>query len=151
MIAIMSKHCIEDYYEELNVCLCTLIGYYDDIDKWKTTRISKMQMAFQHVETFLVTFPKSFLARRWEQNIIYYLTVDELAPALDQLLETQNTSFIIGRHHVLTATTSSSASAKSIASELSTLQAEQVSHRLGGAGGSHQTMIQWQCQPLANW
>jgi hypothetical protein len=62
MIAIMSERCVEDCYEELNACLHTLIGYYDDIDTWKTTLISKMQMALQHVEAFLVTFPESFLA-----------------------------------------------------------------------------------------
>jgi hypothetical protein len=57
----MSKRCVEDYYEELNVHLRTLTGYYDDIDRWKTTPISKMQMALQHVEAFLVTFFESFL------------------------------------------------------------------------------------------
>jgi hypothetical protein len=61
MIAIMSKRCVEDCYEELNACLRTLIGYYDDIDTWRMTPISKMQMALQHVETFLVTFLESFL------------------------------------------------------------------------------------------
>jgi hypothetical protein len=66
MIAIMSKHCVEDCYEELNAHLHTLIGYYDDIVMWRTTPISKMQMALQHVETFLVTFLEHFLVRRWE-------------------------------------------------------------------------------------
>jgi hypothetical protein len=45
-------------------------------------------MALQHIEAFLVTFPESFLVRRWEHNIIHYLTANELALALDQLLET---------------------------------------------------------------
>jgi hypothetical protein len=126
MIAIKSKHCIEDCYEELNVHLRTLIGYYDDIDMWRRTPISKMQMALQHVETFLVTFPESFLARRWEQNIIRYLTVVESALASDQLLETQNTSSSLAAmtSSSLTATISLLAFAKSIASELSTLRAK---------------------------
>jgi hypothetical protein len=47
-----------------------------------------MQMALQQVEAFLVTFPESFLARKWEQNIVHYLKVDELAPTFNQLLET---------------------------------------------------------------
>jgi hypothetical protein len=66
MIAIMSKRCVEDCYEELNARLRTLIGYYDDIDTWRTTPISKMQMALQHVEAFMVTFLESLVARRWE-------------------------------------------------------------------------------------
>jgi hypothetical protein len=66
MIAIMSKRCIEDCYEELNAHLRTLIGYCDYINTWKTTPISKMQMALQHVEAFLVTFLETLLARRWE-------------------------------------------------------------------------------------
>jgi hypothetical protein len=61
MIVIMSKRYVEDCYEKLNVHLRTLIGYYDDIDMWRTTPISKIQMAIQHVETFLVTFLESFL------------------------------------------------------------------------------------------
>jgi hypothetical protein len=84
----MSKRYVEDCYEELNARLHTLIRYYDDIDMWRTTPISKMQMALQHIEAFFVTFPKSFLAQRWEQNIICYLTADKSAPASDQLLET---------------------------------------------------------------
>ncbi len=39
MITIMSKHCVEDCYEELNARLRTLIGYYDDINMWRTTPI----------------------------------------------------------------------------------------------------------------
>jgi hypothetical protein len=66
MITIISKCYIEDCYEELNVCLHILIGYYDDIIMWRMTPISKMQMALQHVEAFLVTFLKLFLARKWE-------------------------------------------------------------------------------------
>lgn len=46
-----------------------------------------MQMAFQHVEALLVTFLESFLARRWEQNVICYLTADESAFTSNQMLE----------------------------------------------------------------
>jgi hypothetical protein len=45
-------------------------------------------MALQHIEAFLVTFPESFFARKWEHNIIHYLTADELALTSNQLLET---------------------------------------------------------------
>jgi hypothetical protein len=92
-------------------------------------------MALQHVEAFLVTFPESFLAQRWELNIIRYLTADELTPASDHLLEMQNTS------SSSTATTSLLVSAKSIASKLSTLQAKKISRPSGRVGGSHQTVI----------
>jgi hypothetical protein len=87
---------------------------------WKMTLISEMQMAFQHVEAFPVTFLEALLARRWEQNIIRYLIVDELAPTLDQLLETQNTfsSSTAMMSSSSIATTSLLASTKSIASEL---------------------------------
>jgi hypothetical protein len=54
MIAIMSKHCIQDCYEALNARLRALIGYYDDINTWRTTPMNKMQMALQHIEAFLV-------------------------------------------------------------------------------------------------
>lgn len=102
---------------------------------WRMTPIIKMQMALQHVETFLVTFLECFLAWRWEQNIIRYLTIDESTPKSNQLLETQNTS------SSSIAMISLSTSAKSIASELSTLRAEHVSHRSGGVGASHHTVI----------
>jgi hypothetical protein len=81
MITIMSKCYVEDCYEELNARLRTLIRYYDDINTWRMKLISKMQMALQHVVTFMVTFLESFLARKWEQNIICYLIADESAPA----------------------------------------------------------------------
>jgi hypothetical protein len=45
---------VENYTNKQN-------GYYDDIDMWRTTPISKMQMALQHVEAFMVTFLESFL------------------------------------------------------------------------------------------
>ncbi len=47
--------------------------------------------------------------------------------------------------------TSLLASAKSIALELSTLRAKHISRQSSGVGGSHQTVIQWQCRPLVNW
>ncbi len=152
MITIMYKRCVEDCYKKLNVRLCTLIGYYDDIDTWRTTPISKMQMAFQHVEALLVTFPESFLAWRWEQNIICYLTADESTFTSNQMLEMQSTSssLVAMTFSSLAAMTSLLTFTKSITSELLTLRAKHVSHWLGEVGGSHQTMIRWQCQPLAN-
>ncbi|CAM6067825.1 unnamed protein product [Sphagnum tenellum] len=48
------------------------------------------------------------------------------------------------------ATTSLLTSAKSIASELSTLRAKHVSRQSGKIGGPHQTMIQQQHRPSAN-
>jgi len=66
-----------------------------------------------------MTFPESFLARRWQHNIIRHLIADEWAPASDQLLETQNTfsSLAATTSSTSTATTSLLASAKSIALE----------------------------------
>jgi hypothetical protein len=42
MIPIMFKLYVEKCYEELNAHWCILIGYYDDINTWKTTPINKM-------------------------------------------------------------------------------------------------------------
>jgi hypothetical protein len=82
MITIMSKHCVEDCYEELNARLRTLIGYYDDINMWRTTPISKMQMALQHVKHSWS--PSLNLSLREDGsiiNIIRYLNIDESTPA----------------------------------------------------------------------
>jgi hypothetical protein len=152
MITIMSKCYVEDCYEELNARLRTLIRYYDDINTWRMKPISKMQMALQHVVTFMVTFLESFLARKWEQNIICYLIADESAPASNQLLETKNTysSSAAMMSSSSTATTSLSTSAKSIASELSTLRVEHVSCQSSEVDGSHEIVIQQQWRPPTN-
>ncbi len=104
-------------------------------------QIVKRCDAYKEVEEFFIKFPSCFLAQRWKSTITGYLTDMDVAPV---------TSEAIAPSPVESAVTLACATSNINATSVLVLQAHDVQHRLGGVGGSHQTVLRRQCCPPPN-
>ncbi|CAM6022183.1 unnamed protein product [Sphagnum balticum] len=96
---------------------------------------------YKEVEEFLVKFPSCFLAKRWKSTIADYLTNMDATPVASKAVAPFPAECVMTLAH---ATSNNNATSTLV------LQAHDIQRRLGGVGGSRQTLPQQQRHPPSN-